>query len=97
LGENIGFEQDGTGKDFLRPVIALKKFNNEVLWCIPLITKKKTGKYYHSFVLQKKEEKSIAILSQVRLIDAKRLRYKMGESLPEDFEEIKRKIRQFLV
>lgn len=26
LGVNVGFEQDGKGKDFLRPVIGIKKF-----------------------------------------------------------------------
>ena len=28
LGVNIGFEQDGQGDKFLRPVIILRKFNN---------------------------------------------------------------------
>ena len=30
IGENVGFEQDGRGKEFLRPVVVVKKFNNEV-------------------------------------------------------------------
>lgn len=95
LGENIGFEQDGNGDDFLRPVIIIKKFNNEIFWCIPLTTKTKTSDHYHSFNFNKNEI-STAILSQLRLLDAKRLQYKIGTISKEDFEEVKRKIKQFL-
>lgn len=80
----------------MRPVIIIKKFNNEIFWCIPLTTKIKTGKHYHSFSFDEKEI-STAIISQLRLIDAKRLQYKVGDINKGDFEEIKRKIRQFLV
>ena len=69
LGENVGFEQDGRGDEFLRPIVVLKKFNNE---------------------------KSVAILSQIRLVDAKRLKYKMGDMKVEYFKVLKNKIRQFL-
>ena len=30
LGANIGFEQDGQGVEFLRPVLVYRKFNNRV-------------------------------------------------------------------
>ena len=30
LGVNIGFEQDGKGESFGRPVVVFRKFNNEV-------------------------------------------------------------------
>jgi len=36
VGANIGFEQDGKGEEFLRPIVVFKKFNNETLWGIPL-------------------------------------------------------------
>ncbi|PCI30066.1 hypothetical protein COB55_00725 [Candidatus Wolfebacteria bacterium] len=29
LGTNIGFEQDGDGDTYLRPVVVVKKFNNQ--------------------------------------------------------------------
>ena len=95
IGVNVGFEQDGRGGKFLRPVIILKKFNNEVLWCIPLTKNQKKGKYYFSFQLE--EETSTAILSQIRLVDSKRLQYKMGDIAMKDFDQIKEKLRQFLV
>ena len=30
LGTNVGFEQDGSDKDFLRPIVVIKKFNNQI-------------------------------------------------------------------
>ncbi len=95
VGINVGFEQDGRGKQFLRPVLILKKFNNEVLWCLPLTKNQKKGKYYFSFEL--KGEVSTAILSQIRLIDAKRLQYKIGDMSEGDFSKIKEKLTRFLV
>lgn len=105
LGTNIGFEQDGRGDEALRPVLIIRKFNNEVLWALPLTLRHKPrNPYYAAFQYAAFPEEedadflsSIAILSQLRLIDAKRLRYKIG-TVPEDaFDAIKEKIRRLLV
>lgn len=77
LGTNIGYEQDGKGKNFGRPVIVFRKFNNIVFWAIPLTTKNKVGKFYMSIDIGDGLKRA-AILSQVRLIDAKRLYFKIG-------------------
>lgn len=34
MGENIGFEQNGKGEDFVRPIIILKKFNKDMFFGI---------------------------------------------------------------
>ena len=94
LGENVGFEQDGRGEEFLRPVIVVRKFNQEVCWGVPLTKNKKKGPYYFSFSLD--EEVSTAILSQIRLIDSKRLQYKIGDLSDVDFLEIKKRLTQLL-
>ncbi len=94
IGANIGFEQDGRGDDYLRPVIVIKKFNNEVMWCIPLTRNQKKGRYYHSFSFG--TESSTAILSQIRLLDSKRLQYKIGDLIEDDFHLIKEKLRHLL-
>lgn len=94
IGENIGFEQDGRGEDFLRPVVVIKKFNNEIFWGVPLTHTDKKGKYYFSFNLN--EDKSVAILSQIRLFDAKRIKYKIGMICEEDFSILKDKIKQLI-
>jgi mRNA interferase MazF len=95
VGANIGFEQDDRGDKFLRPVVIIKKFNKEVLWAVPLTTKEKMGKYYFSFKLEEATT-STAILSQLRLIDSKRLQYKIGNIGTGDFTELKTKITQLL-
>lgn len=94
LGENVGFEQDGRGEEFLRPVVVVKKFNQEVCWGIPLTRNQKKGPYYFSFQLN--DEKSTAILSQIRLIDSKRLQYKLGDLSESDFIEMRERLTQLL-
>jgi len=94
LGENIGFEQDGGGEKFMRPVLILKKFNNEVVWALPLTRTDKTGKYYFHILMvgdngKTDNQPSVVILSQLRLIDAKRLQYKAGTIKVNEFIKIK--------
>jgi mRNA interferase MazF len=91
VGVNIGFEQDGKGEEFMRPIVVFKKFNNETLWGIPLTSKKKTGKYYFTFE-HDEDRTSTANLSQLRLIDSKRLKYQIGSISEADFAELKKRI-----
>lgn len=95
LGENIGFEQDGRGETYLRPVVIIRKFNNQVCLVIPLTKNQKKGIHYFSFSY-KERLVSTAILSQVRLVDAKRLDYKSGFISEHDFEILKQKLRQLI-
>jgi mRNA-degrading endonuclease toxin of MazEF toxin-antitoxin module len=91
LGANIGFEQDGKGPEFLRPIIIFKKFSSGTFWGIPLTSHKKTGQYYFIFE-HDNNRTSTANLSQLRLIDSKRLKYKIGSMLVNDFTELKKRI-----
>jgi mRNA interferase MazF len=36
LGDNVGFEEDGKGNDFTRPVLILKVFNRRFCYVVPL-------------------------------------------------------------
>ena len=96
LGVNIGFEQDGRGERFLRPAVVVRKFNNEVLWAVPLTKHLKKGIYYYTVSITGRRERSAAILSQVRLIDSKRLQYKIGDVTENDFAKIKKRIAALL-
>jgi mRNA-degrading endonuclease toxin of MazEF toxin-antitoxin module len=91
IGENIGFEQDGRGKDYLRPVVIVKKFNNEPCQVVPLTKTQKKGVYYHSFSY-KVGLVSTAILSQMRPVDSKRLEYKSGDISEKEFLLLKQKL-----
>jgi mRNA interferase MazF len=95
LGINIGFEQDGKGEDFSRPILIIKGFSKDVLLCIPLTTKLKEGKYYHDIDLGDGLARKV-ILSQIRLIDSKRLEEKICTVNETQFKMIKQKIIQFL-
>ncbi|MFA7277420.1 MAG: type II toxin-antitoxin system PemK/MazF family toxin [Candidatus Gracilibacteria bacterium] len=77
LGANIGYEQDGKGEDFLRPILIIRKFNKQIFWGIPLTTSFRKSFYYKELPAIA-GRKSYAVLSQIRLIDAKRLSYKIS-------------------
>lgn len=95
LGLNVGFEQDGGGEDYLRPVIIFRKFNNEIFWAIPLTHTQKNTKYYFQFVFEK-EISSAAILSQIRLVDARRLNHKIGDVSDDNFRKLIKKFKDLL-
>lgn len=89
LGLNVGFEQDGTGKEYERPVLILKGFSKEVCLVVPLTTSLKNNSYHISLGRVAGKEAS-AILSQLRLIDTKRLINKIGVVEKPLFESIKK-------
>ena len=95
LGVNVGFEQDGSNEQKLRPILIIKKFNNEVCWIIPLTKSKKAGPYYFP-VRFVSDAESKAILSQLRLIDGKRLKYKAGYIDEQAFGDIQKRLKDFL-
>lgn len=97
LGLNIGYEQNGDNKYFLRPVLILKKFNDRLFFGIPLTSsKKQENKFYHKFNYIKDIE-SVAIISQARILDTKRLSHLSGYIKIEDFNKIKEKLHNLIV
>src|SRR3989344_3405369 len=95
IGVNVGFEQDGVGEKFLSPVVIFKKFSNEVCWAVPTTKKNKKGIYYFRFNWRKNKSSSV-ILSQIRLVDGKRLFYRVGIMNDKDFKEMKKRLISFL-
>jgi mRNA-degrading endonuclease toxin of MazEF toxin-antitoxin module len=96
LGVNVGFEQDGTGKAYERPVLILRGFSKNVCLIIPLTSKeKKTNKYYVPVGVVDGRPAS-AIVSQVRLIDTKRLINKVGVLDHNRFEVIRKAVKDLL-
>lgn len=94
MGENIGFEQNGKGMDFLRPILVYKKFNKSIFIGLPLTRTKKDSEFYCNFIHGGKN--STAILSQIRLFDSKRLVYRHGKISRFDFDKIKEKLIELL-
>ena len=95
LGKNIGFEQDGSDDNFLRPMLIVKKFNNQMFWAVPLTSKQKSYDFYYNFT-DPSGKKGSLILAQMRLISIKRcesLLYVLPHSL---FQEAKERLRKYL-
>lgn len=90
IGVNVGYEQDGKGGRGQRPVLILRKFNQHVMLVIPLSTRHKGGnKYYIPFVSPDGTPRS-AIISQIRLMDIRRLTERMFMLSEDQFMLIKK-------
>ncbi len=87
LGVNVGFEQDGTGANFDRPVLIIKGFNSHVFFGVALTGKKKHGRYYVPIGEVQGREASV-ILSQARLVDTKRLIKKISTLDTDMFDKV---------
>ena len=90
IGKNIGFESYGKGEEFLRPVVVVKKFGKDSFYAIPLTSKRREGYFYFSFSY-KIGIISTALLSQARIFDSKRVKYRSGQIHQKDFEELMNK------
>ena len=88
LGKNIGYEQDGKGELFLRPVLIIKKFNKEAFLAVPL-TSASEKKPFRISVGRIRGKDNSAIISQVRFVSAARLRYRIGKLKTDEYEKIK--------
>jgi len=96
LGKNIGYEQNGSGTNFSRPILVVKKFNNHMFWCASLSTKQKKFDFYYNFTDPNGEKVSV-ILAQLKLVSLKRLKRKLYDISSDNLKEIKDKLRGFLV
>jgi len=93
LGINIGFEQDGKGALSQRPVLILKKFNQYVMVVVPLSMRLKDNPFYLSFIAPDGVRRS-AIISQIRLIDIRRLTEKVCTVEENTYDAIKKAVRR---
>ena len=95
LGVNIGFEQDGTGKSYERPVVVLRGFSRPVCLIVPLTTSTKENKY-HVALGEVDGKPAAAIISQIRLVDTRRFVDKVGMLEKSKFTELKNVVRDLL-
>lgn len=95
LGINIGSEQDGTGIGYQRPVLIIKSFGQHTCLIAPLTTSNKQHPYRFPIGTVARK-KSAVILSQLRLIDTKRLVNKIVRLDKYLFEQIRKAVRDLL-
>ena len=89
VGANVGYEQDGTGPTFERPVLITRGFSPHVCVVVPLTTSTKRDRFYVSAGVVEERE-AAAIVSQIRLIDTRRLINKVGMLESATFDRIRK-------
>ncbi len=95
LGVNVGYEQDGGGEEYRRPVLILKGLSSRTCLVVPLTSSTHTHKYRIP-IGEIAGEKASVIVSQMRVVDTKRLVRKV-EFLDKDiFERIRKIVRDML-
>lgn len=95
LGVNIGFEQDGSGIEFRRPVLILKGLSKTTSLVIPLTKSISEHKFRPRIGLVGGEE-ACALLSQIRVVDTRRLVSKIGNLDKNIFEGIRKTVKDML-
>ena len=95
LGKNLGREQNGGPRDFSRPVLVIKKFNNEIFWIVPLSTKQKPLDFYFNYN-DPSGAPVAAVLAQLRLVSINRFQRDIY-ALPDILlREVRGRLRTFL-
>ena len=95
LGKNIGYEQNGSGDNFSRPVLIIKKFNNHMFWAVALSTKQKDFDFYFNYNDPQNQKVSV-ILAQLKLVSIKRLKRKLYEIPDYLLGAVRQKLKSFL-
>jgi len=95
FGKNVGFEQNGTGSNFSRPVLVVKKFNNQMFWVVPLSTKQKSLDFYFNYT-DPSGNNVAGILAQMKLMSNKRFIRNMYEIESFYFLNIRKRLRRLL-
>ena len=95
LGMNIGSEQDGSGNEYRRPVLILKSLSKQTFLSIPLTTATKDHPLRPTIGLVEGKE-ARALLSQMRVIDTKRLVRKIGYLEKGVFDRIRKTVKDLL-
>lgn len=95
IGVNIGHEIDGKNHLYNRPVVIVKKFNARLFWGVALSTQIKQDRHYFLIDMQGKQQS--AMLSHLRLYDAKRLHSDRIGTLPrKQFDALKLALAKLL-
>lgn len=95
FGINIGVETDGKHGNYERPALVVRKFNNQMLWVLPITSQNKTSDFHEKVIFDSKEY--FVALTQLRTVSTKRLLRKEGMLPLAHFNRILERLRTFLV
>jgi mRNA interferase MazF len=95
LGVNVGTEIDGRGERFLRPAVIMRSFGPDACLVAPLTTSTRSHYLRVSVgIVQNKEAR--ANISQVRIVDTRRLIEKIGFLDKTAFNRLRKAVRDLL-
>lgn len=92
FGLNVGDEQDGKGEGFLRPILVLKKFSPDIFYALPLTTKTRVRSYLVPCPSLDGIFRQVNI-TQMKMLDIKRLHEKITFVPQETFLKIRKAVR----
>ena len=96
VGVNVGYEIDGKNENFERPVLVLRKVNQNQFIGLPVTSKDKKGFFYVKASFSGKEGVGNVNISQLRVFSSNRLLRKMGMIKRYDFKNIKKRVIEYL-
>ena len=88
---NVWFEQNGK-RDFQRPILVIQRIWI-LFFVVPLSTKNKLNPYYYKLTSVSFNKPSLAILSQVRIVDKRRFINPIGLVSEEEILIIKKLLK----
>ena len=101
IGQNLGDEEFGKDKYFVRPVIVIKQLTKDLFIGVPTTTApKESNDYFHNieyFDKKKKHIKSSAMIYQFKTFSKKRLLGKIAMIHKNDFIKIVDKLQKVIV
>jgi len=99
IGQNIGSEEFGKGKNFARPVIIIRKLTSDLFLGVPTTTTLRDNDYFHTFQYNNKSKgivDSSAMILQVKTFSIKRLMNRVGMVNQKDFNFILEKTKKLI-
>ncbi len=101
IGMNIGNEEYGKGKDFVRPLIIIRQLTHDLFIGVPTTTSdKENNDYFHNInyidKITKKYIDSSAMILQQKVFSKKRLLNKIGTVDSDNFNIIIRKLKKLI-
>jgi mRNA-degrading endonuclease toxin of MazEF toxin-antitoxin module len=94
IGLNVGFEENGKGQLFNRPVLILKKCGSKTFIGIPVSTTKRRGNFYYPIELDGRP--CVCLLTHIRLFDSRRLTEKVVTLKEIEFQLIRKSLKDLI-
>ncbi len=86
-GHNIGIEIDGKSRRYWRPVIIVRKFNDEFFIGVPLTSSSKNRPFH--IPVEVKGKNGYAVVNQLRALDARRLQQYLSTLSAGDLKAVR--------